>query len=214
MPPSTATPYARDFYEAQEPGSLRSARAVLPSVVDATAPSSVLDVGCGTGTWLAAVRELGIEDVIGVDGDYVERRRLSIPEDAFVAADLEQRLDLGRRFDLAMSLEVAEHLAPHAADTFVGTLTRHADVVLFSAAQPEQGGTSHVNEQWPAFWAARFAARGYVATDPFRARFWLDPAVEPWYSQNILAFVRAERLGDFPVLASAVVPGAGASPGP
>lgn len=207
MPTSTATPYARDFYEAQEPGSLRSARAILPAVIDAVSPASVLDVGCGTGTWLAAVRELGIGDVVGVDGEYVDRERLSIPEELFLAFDLEQRLELGRRFDLVMTLEVAEHLSPQSADAFVGSLTRHGDVVLFSAAQPEQGGTDHVNEQWPAYWAKLFAAQGFVATDPFRSRFWLDPAVEPWYSQNVLAFVRAERLGDFPVLASAVVPG-------
>jgi SAM-dependent methyltransferase len=197
--------YVPEFFDAIAPGSLRSAHAVLPILEEAVAPRSVLDVGCGIGTWLMPWRHLGIEDVCGVDGEYVDRERLQIPAERFVAADLEQPVDLGRRFDLVMSLEVAEHLAPHAAPVFVETLTRHADVVLFSAALPQQGGENHLNEQWPEYWAALFAAHGYLVADPVRPRVWNDPAVEWWYAQNALVLVRADRLADFPALRDTLV---------
>ncbi len=199
-----ATPYARAYYDDIKAGSLRSARVVLPLVLDIVAPHSVLDVGCGVGTWLSVCSELGVPDVLGLDGGYVEREQLFIAPDRFVATDLEQPIDLDRRFDLAMSLEVAEHLAPAAADAFVASLVRHADVVLFSAAIPEQGGAHHVNEQWPAYWAARFAAHGYLPADVLRPSVWLDDRVEAWYAQNVLLYLDARRLVDLPTLAAGV----------
>ncbi len=204
-PAADSTPYSGEFFDALQQGALRSARAMLPVVFDALSPRSVLDVGCGAGAWLSICAELGAEEIAGVDGDYVDRNRLAIPAAAFTAADLEASLDLGRRFDLVMSLEVAEHLPPSAADAFVASLARHGDVVLFSAAIPNQGGVNHVNEQWPSYWAQRFAAHDMVAVDALRPRFWMHPAVEPWYAQNVLLFVAEHRLaelGDFAAAAA------------
>ena len=203
---STQETYDPGYYDALVEGSLRSARAVLPHVLEAVRPRSVLDVGCGTGAWASVCAELGVEDVLGVDGDYVDRGRLLLPAERFVAADLEGPVDLGRRFDLGVSLEVGEHLAPWAAARYVGTLTRHADVVLFSAAIPGQGGQHHVNEQWPEYWAQHFAEHGYRPCDLLRPRVWHDPAVETWYAQNLLVFVREDRAADFPMLAQALRP--------
>ena len=64
--------------------------------------------------------------------------------------DLAQPLQIDRRFDLALSLEVAEHLPPECGSEFVQTLTDLSSVILFSAAIPFQGGTDHLNEQWPS----------------------------------------------------------------
>lgn len=200
--PAEPMPYAPAYYDEIRAGSLRSARVVLPLVFDVLKPSSVLDVGCGDGTWLTACSELGVSDVFGLH--YVDRRRLSIAADRFIPTDLEQTFDLGRRFDLVMSLEVAEHLAPEAAEPHVADLVRHSDVILFSAAVPEQGGAHHVNEQWPAYWAARFAIHGFLPADFLRPRIWLDGAVEAWYAQNTLLYVDAHRLRDLAVLASSV----------
>ena len=202
--PPEPTPYAAAYYDEIRAGALRSARVVLPLVFDVVKPSSVLDVGCGDGTWLSACSQLGVSDLIGLDGDYVERRQLSIPPDQFVAADLERGFDLGRRFDLVMSLEVAEHLEPEASETLVANLVRHGNVILFSAAIPEQGGAHHVNEQWPAYWAARFATHGFLPADFLRPRIWLDGAVEAWYAQNVLLYVDAHRLRDLSTLTPSV----------
>jgi SAM-dependent methyltransferase len=149
-------PYDAAFYDIIRDGCLRSARRVVPLVLAAVHASRVVDVGCGEGAWLSVFKEAGCT-VRGVDGDYVDRRRLLIDEDEFVGHDLTEGFDLGR-FDLAVCLEVAEHLEAPFADQLVATLVRHAPVVLFSAAIPGQGGVGHVNEQWPAFWVEKFNA--------------------------------------------------------
>jgi SAM-dependent methyltransferase len=194
--------YQPQYYDAITAGSLRSARAVLPLVFDAVSPRSLLDVGSGIGAWSSVAIDLGVEDVRALDGDYVQREQLLIPPDSFSAANLEDPFDLGRRFDLVMTLEVAEHLPEHSAAGFVASLVRHGDAVLFSAAIPRQGGENHLNEQWPEYWAEHFAEHGYVAVDYLRPKVWRHPEVELWYAQNMLLFVRAERLIEFPELAS------------
>jgi hypothetical protein len=107
---------------------------------------------------------------------------------------------LDRTFDLAISLEVAEHLPEEAADAFVESLTRLASVVLFSAAAPYQGGEHHVNERWPVYWAERFATHGYLSVDCIRRRIWANPAVEWWYAQNAFLYVERGRLESGPAL--------------
>lgn len=163
--------------------------AVVPLIQQLLRPRSVIDVGCGTGEWLASMREAGISDVLGVDGDWVPRDQLQIPTSMFQALDLRQPLVLPRTFDLAMSLEVAEHLPAQAAETFIRSLVKLAPAVLFSAAIPFQGGTGHVNEQWPDYWRALFEAYGYVCIDCFRWRLWDDATIHPFIAQNLMLYV-------------------------
>ena len=102
--------------------------------------------------------------------------------------DLTQPISLGRRFDLAICLEVAEHIDEKRASDFLSTLTSFSDHVLFSAAIPYQGGTGHVNEQWPGYWARLFADKGYGCQDFIRKKIWNDSGIHYWYRQNILLF--------------------------
>jgi hypothetical protein len=118
----------------------------------------------------------------------VDEALLEIPARDFIRADLSAPLNLGRRFDLAISLEVAEHLPPEAAEGFVKTLTSAAPIVAFSAAVPGQTGVNHLNEQWPAYWAGLFARFGYEAIDCLRPVIWDDEEIEWWYAQNLLLF--------------------------
>lgn len=188
------TSYTGEYYKILADESRRSADRVLPVLLESVSVESALDVGCGIATWLAALQDLGVEDVVGIDGDYIERDLLQIPAERFVPLDLEESFDLDRTFDLVMSMEVAEHLSPEAADDFVGSLVRHAPTILFSAAIPRQGGTDHVNEQWPAYWAEKFGQHGYLAVDAIRPRIWTDPAVGFWYAQNTILYVRPDHL--------------------
>jgi SAM-dependent methyltransferase len=180
--------YSPGFFEELDAGSLLSARSVVPILNELLSPNSVIDVGCGTGAWLAAWRELGVSDVCGVDGDYVDARNLRFPASNFVPHDLAQPLDIGRRFDLVMSVEVAEHIDERYARTFIESLIRHGDLLLFSAAIPGQGGTRHVNEQWASYWARLFAERGYLPYDVLRTEIWSNTAIEVWYRQNAIVF--------------------------
>src|SRR5437879_11690773 len=128
------TPYTGDFYKNHSDGSRRSARQIVPLVLELLRTKSVIDVGCGVGTWLSVFREYGVEDFYGIDGDYVDRKMLQIPEERFLAFDLTKPIQLDRQFDLVVSLEVAEHLPDRCADMFVDALPRLGPVILLSAA--------------------------------------------------------------------------------
>ncbi|HUI20666.1 MAG TPA: methyltransferase domain-containing protein [Methylocella sp.] len=187
------TPYTEAFYEGQQDGSVKSAQVVVPIVLSLFPAHSVVDFGCGVGGWLKEFESNGVSDYLGVDGDYVSRQLLKIPADRFRPLDLRNVGDLGRRFDLACSLEVAEHLPEDRAKSFVAALVKAAPVVLFSAAIPFQGGTDHVNEQWQSYWAKLFAEHGYLAVDCIRPAVFGDSRVEWWYRQNILVFCLPDK---------------------
>jgi SAM-dependent methyltransferase len=177
---------------------------IVPLVYELVKPASVVDIGCGNGAWLAEFARLGATRVLGVDGDYVDRGSLRIDPSQFVATDLSEPWGVQDRFDLAICLEVAEHLPESAAPPFVAGLTALAPVVLFSAAIPFQGGVGHVNERWPEYWADQFAACGYVAADCIRQQIWSDPDVEFWYAQNAILFLDPARAEGDSALSAAV----------
>jgi SAM-dependent methyltransferase len=177
----------RDWSERSE----QSARVIMPQVLGLCGARSVIDVGCGLGAWAAECRRLGARDVVAVDGDYVARAELVIAPETFLAHDLTTALRMERTFDLALSLEVAHYLPESRAGGFVTDLCELAPLVLFSAAIPHQGGRGHVNEQWPAWWAERFAEHGYTPVDCVRDEVWEDGRVASWYAQNTLLFASA-----------------------
>src|SRR5216683_5640462 len=111
--------YSPEFFHAVTEQAVRSAAVVVPLVMDLVRPKSVVDVGCGTGAWLAAFHAAGVQEILGIDGDYLDQASLRIPPEAFTKADLEAAVALGRSFDLCVSLEVAEHLPASAGPTFV-----------------------------------------------------------------------------------------------
>lgn len=198
--------YNRNFYQGQSNGSYISAKAVIKELLTIVQPKSVVDVGCGVGTWLAAFKESSPEVTIqGFDGDYVNKEALWIAPEFFTAANLEQPLVTNKRYDLAMSLEVAEHLQNSSSATFVASLVSLSDVILFSAAIPWQGGTNHINEQRPEFWANLFAQHGYVCADIIRQRIWNDESIRWPYRQNALFFVKATELEKYPLLAAGAI---------
>jgi hypothetical protein len=137
---------------------------------------------------------------LGIDREYVTGEILEIPAEEFLPHDLRFPLAMDRRFDMVVSLEVAEHLPGECAEPFVDSLTRLGPAVLFSAAVPCQGGTGHVNEQWPDYWSDLFREKGFVALDPVRKRIWQNDDVEYWYRQNILLFVERQYLEGRPEL--------------
>ena len=177
---------------------------LLPLVFERVRPRSVVDVGCGIGTFLQVCKDLGVSEVLGVDGDWVDRSLLfgHISPDEFRVVDLTSGSPLELpKHDLAICLEVAEHLDESHAATLVQSLVAASDCVLFSAAIPGQGGQHHVNEQWPEYWAAQFAAHDYILADVIRPMVWAEPRISFWYRQNCFLAVNAgkrEMLGQFP----------------
>lgn len=173
----------------QEKANAYSAERILDIVFSFQLPTSLLDVGCGLGTWLKVARSRGVKDIYGVEGTWLDFANLQVDPACIQTFDLEQGFDLGRRFDLVISLEVAEHLSENAAERFIATLVRHGQRVLFSAAIPHQGGHHHVNERFLSYWADLFARFGYRSLNVIRGKIWEDQNVLWWLRQNVVMFV-------------------------
>jgi SAM-dependent methyltransferase len=184
----TALLYPADFYQHRRAHTAHAARRILDALPAALPRRTIADIGCGTGTWLAAALELGATSAFGIEGDWVTPAILDDDRIVFAPQDLEQRF-AGPRVDLALSLEVAEHLSPARAESFVADLVALAPAILFSAAIPGQGGVGHLNEQWHSWWADRFAAHGYQAYDVIRPAIWTDEAIPAWYRQNAVLYL-------------------------
>jgi SAM-dependent methyltransferase len=203
------TKYSQAFYDEMKVTNLTSARVVVRHLLSLIKPRSVVDVGCGTGTWLKAFSEAGVKDIFGIDGDWVKKEMLVIPESAFSAEDFEKPFKIKRKADLAVCLEVAEHLPHSSSDVLVENLTSVAPVILFSAAIPFQGGSHHVNEQWPDYWRKAFDKKGYIPVDCIRRKVWEDKEVSFFYAQNVLVYVDKAKLSSYPSLEEEIRAGNG-----
>tara|TARA_A100001015_G_scaffold280197_1_gene342132 strand:- start:2150 stop:2917 length:768 start_codon:yes stop_codon:yes gene_type:complete len=151
--------------------------------------NSVLDVGCGSGYWLKGWHEKGIENIVGIDGDYLSKASLVINQKNFKTHDLKKPLSLNLSYDFVQSLEVAEHLPKSSAETFISSLTTHGKIILFSAAVPGQGGTHHINEQPLSFWYKLFKKKNYIAFDLIRPFIQDNKKISFWYRYNTLLYV-------------------------
>lgn len=185
--------YSDEYYEHTVEGpAVRSSGTIADSIVTDLKPARVVDVGCGTGALLDALRSRGCE-VFGLEYSeaglkFCRSRNLDVAK-----FDLERdTLDDGRTFDAAVSMEVAEHLPEHIADRYVDLLTRLAPVIVFTAAPPGQGGEDHVNEQPPEYWITKFRDRAFEQdtklSGQWRESWRASDQVENWYFQNLMIF--------------------------
>lgn len=183
--------YTSDFFVRRSTLTADSATRILELLWPALHPDSVLDVGCATGLWLAECKRRGASKILGVDGPWVPKQKLEIAREDFLETDLNRALpsDLGQ-FDLALCIEVAEHLNPTSGDKVIDFLTAHADAVLFSAAVPGQRGTGHTNEQLQSYWYEKFSSRGFTCFDAVRENVWEEDKVNVIYKQNMLLYVQ------------------------
>lgn len=180
--------------------TLEGPAAALPFIFPEGAPRSVLDVGCGTGTWLRAIQDRGQAEVFGIDGVNIPAEKLLFDPKCFRHCDLTSPINLERKFDVVICLEVAEHLEATFAPVLIQTLTRHADMVVFSAACPNQPGEHHVNCQWPEYWQGLFNREGFACDDSIRWKIWSRKNIEPWYRQNLFVARRSPAVNEARIL--------------
>ncbi|MDG2389622.1 MAG: methyltransferase domain-containing protein [Planctomycetaceae bacterium] len=187
--------YKQQFFKNRHERTKYAADHILPIVIEALPQhNSAVDFGCGVGTWVSTLKEHGANDILGLEGPWLDEKLLEIEPQEFRSANFEEVVSLDKKYDLAMTLEVAEHLSPEAASNFVKSLVNASDFVLFSAAIPLQGGVRHLNEQWPDYWAELFRAEGYAVVDFVRCKIWDEPNIPVWYRQNILMFVKENQV--------------------
>ena len=182
--------YSADNYARLGAGPRQSAEQIVPLIMDLFRPTSVVDLGCGQGSWLAEFSELGVKRITGVDGDWAIPS-LQIPAEHFVAADVSQPVNLPEKYDMALCLECAHYLPNGAGEILVNSLVNLAPVVLLSAGVPFQSGTTGTNDQWPEYWKDLFERKGYVLIDCIRQTFWENEQVTYYYRQN--SFIFAQR---------------------
>ena len=187
----TRAPYSAGFFAQNVRSSTPSALQVLGRLALVHRPQSVVDFGCGSGAWLAGAEQLGATRLRGFDGPWVDPRALTSDRIEFTAMNFEESLpEFSEAYDLAISVEVAEHLSKERAEALIARLTEAADVIVFSAAVPMQGGTHHINENPQSYWIGLFDSAGFDVFDIFRPALWNDSSIRWWFRQNIFLFVR------------------------
>ncbi len=173
------------YIHVKEEHNTRAASIVVPELIKSYSPKSVVDIGCGLGTWLKVFSDHGINDINGYDGSHLDLTKIEVPKEVIIIADLEKEIVSNRSYDLAISLEVAEHISPKNAEVFVKSICNLSQTIIFSAAIPRQGGQNHLNEQWPSYWQDLFYKHGYTMHDSLRDKFWETKEVDYWYKQNM-----------------------------
>ncbi len=192
--------YNDHFFDYQQLQSYKSAQIILSLVNTLIKPERVIDIGCGVGAWLKVFNDLKVKEITGLDGDYVPLDKLLISRDQFIVTNLEDKIEINNRYDLAICLEVAEHLSKKRAAGFIHELCNVSDVILFSAAVPGQEGTLHINEQYPDYWIDLFKNNNYACFDCLRPVIWNNKEIEFWYKQNIMLFMSNKTIDKFPDL--------------
>lgn len=183
--------YTSAFFTGNARNSMRSARPILQIIRDLYSPTSIVDIGCGSGAWLATAEQLGFTFLRGYDGPWADPAKYTSPNIDFIPVNIEESdFEHDRRFDLAMSVETAEHLSESRADFIVDSLCSASDVVLFGAAIPHQGGVHHIHEKPQTYWMAKFRERGYEPFDVIRPAVWDNDDVQWWFRQNTLLYVK------------------------
>ena len=185
--------YDKYFYiEKEEPYMLQSVDIISDTIMEVYKPASVIDIGCGTGLLIQNLRDKGIAGVTGVE---YSTAAIEIGRDrglAIIQHDLEKDDPLKETYDVAVSLEVAEHLPESVADRYIDQLCSLSDNIFFTAALPSHGGgTDHVNEQPHSYWIVKFNDRGYRYNDQLTQNYrkkWQDKGVLPCYYTNLMLF--------------------------
>jgi len=188
--------YDDSFYDSLKGYSQSSARTLIPLLVGKYKPSSIVDFGCGSGEFLEECERNSVETVMGLEGEWLTK---NTSKHWIETADLSQPVVLQTKFDLALCLEVAEHLPQSVAKTLIKSLTDASDVIVFSAAIPGQGGTNHINEQYPDYWAKLMLDFGFELDWDPRPTIWNDRNIAPWYRQNLLVYRKVDSKSNGPV---------------
>lgn len=181
--------YDDGFFKNRAEGSIRSAKIILKILFEVYKPFSVVDFGCGYGCWLMVAESLGSKVLKGFDGEWINKENLLSSNIDFSPVNMNKDIEIRDKYDLSISLEVAEHLSEERAESFINTLCKASDVVLFAAAIEHQGGTNHINEQRQSYWINLFQSNGFEPFDIFRGAIWYNNEIKWWYRQNTLLFV-------------------------
>lgn len=196
--------YTKDFYSRRKALSRSSAEIVLGALLDVIRVESVVDFGCGTGSWLNVALSKGVKSILGYDSAQVPPEELEIHQTFFRPTNLEDISRIEGEFDLAICLEVIEHLSEGSSDRVLSALVDSSDLILFSGAVPYQVGTNHVNCQWQTHWSSKFREHGFFGLPILNGNFWRDSRINVVYRQNTVLYFKCVDPKDFALYESVV----------
>ncbi len=190
--------YDQEFFNSNKDEGLKMASWFIPALKKVTGFNSIIDIGCGTGHYLRYCLDNGITDVFGLEGSPHAFESLLVDKNIVVMHDLRKPYTFSRKWDIAISIEVAEHVDKLYTNNYIKILTDSSNIVILTAAQPGQGGTAHVNEQTPEWWKEKFGKFGFTldeeATNHLKNEIRNAKAnggyVTDWFEPNILIFKR------------------------
>lgn len=184
--------YSDSFYEKRRQDPWRSEANHVGNVLYRMfEPQSVIDFGCAVGSHLEPFYKRGVE-VQGVEAHEAAIENAVIPQEHILQHDLREPFEVSKKYDLAISIEVAEHIPERFSDTFVSTISKSSNTIVLTAAQPGQGGDHHVNEQPKSYWVQKFEKRGFIH-DEEQAKTLaqlLEVEHSDWVKDNLLLFKR------------------------
>ena len=183
--------YKNLFFINEDRIALKAASKIVPYILKNIDIKSVIDVGCGTASWLYIFKKNGILNILGLDS-HKNISSLRISQEEFMNKNLENEIISDKFYDLAISLEVAEHINPKHSIHFISDLCRLSNIILFSAATPGQGGENHINENPLDYWRIIFRENGYYPYDVIRNEFASEQDIAPWYRFNTILYVKEE----------------------
>lgn len=186
--------YSEDYYaKMARPAKRHDAESVINTLVGMYSPSSVIDFGCGVGLYLSFFQQKGIT-VQGVEGATKALNYSKIDKNLIEIHDLQKPYEPTEFYDLALCIEVAEHLPEEAADTLVDSLCKSTNTIFFTAATPGQGGTHHINEQPRQYWIEKFRDNNYKLDkkDMELIRKQVNIKETNWVLENMFVFKNCE----------------------
>jgi len=151
--------YSLEYYQALNREEGPQAKALAEAITELYHPQSVIDLGCATGLYL----EPFTCRVTGLDfskAAFDERVLRIAPQDC-ILFDLTNADFRPMKHDVALCLEVVEHIGCEHADTLVANICKASDTIGMTAAPPAQAGLNHVNCQPQSYWEEKFAQHGF-----------------------------------------------------
>lgn len=176
-----------------------SAKQIIPNLKNELSDvKSIMDIGCGAGGFIKAFEDSGITNYFLVDHPSLNVDRI-LPSNKtrFIACDLDKDLPPINKVDLICCTEVLEHLELSQALNMLKYMCECADLILFSAAIPRQGGLGHINEQRHSFWHQKFANQGYKFYDGFKIEILMNSKIDYWFIQNLFIYYSPAKAFNF-----------------
>jgi len=153
--------YDKDFFLSNQEEGLKIYEWFVPLLHNIFKFQSIVDFGCATGSSLFYALKQGVSDVLGIEGSPEAFSNLLIDKKYIIQHDLREPLKVDRKYDIALSIEVAEHINKKYTDIYLESMCNSSDLIIFTGATPNQGGKCHINEQSHEWWIQKFREHSF-----------------------------------------------------